>query len=595
MASRPARLAHTFRIPGVPPRPAIGRLAAVSLAAVFAGSAWAGGGSQGLVYDVRVVALTGDAAPGLFAGSFTAFDTAAINASGQIVFHAETDGAVVNFGLWSTRAENPQSLDLIAGDDLFPPGVPGGVRYAETGFPYLRSLITDAGDVAFWMELDGYPGGRREGLFRFDGDVVEPIALPDQVVPGLAGATLDSILNLPAQNASGLTSFRAFLDGPGISEANDDVLLVEWFGGLTTVVREGAAAPTLPGRTWAPIYSFAGPQMAANGRLTFRSTIGGGAPGTEALWSGFPGAFSPLLVSGDLLPNGEPFLRILNHIGFTSNDAGDVAARVVFGDPQASGSGIVRTTEQSMDLVAVRNQAGPLGTYAEFTNRLLIDPDGAVVFVARFDGPGSGADTAIVRRRVGQPAEVLFREGEQAFGLGSGIVIDDLLDEYASLTMDASGRTYVRGQLRGPGINNDNDDGVWAIDPDGTVNLVLRAQQSVTVAPFDTRFVRDLRFQVGDGPATGNRGGVNARGDVALRVSFFDGSEAIVHAYQPPFCPADRNADGFITFDDLLIVLADFGTTGPVGAEGDADWDGDTDFDDLLIILAEFGNACQPV
>lgn len=575
-------------------RAILGTLAPLAAAGVSS-PGHAGGGGLGQVYDLRVITLTDDAAPGLFAGNFVDLATPAINASGQISFFGQTDGAVVGSGLWSTRFDDPAQLQLIAGEDLFPPGTPGGVRFAPVDFSYVRPAITDSGAMSFWSKLSGYSGGLREGIFRFDGTQLEPVALPDQTVPGVAGATFTSIANLEAVSGGGLVTFRAFMEGPGITEANDDALFVEWIGGLQMIVREGGAAPGLPGRTWAPLPQFATPQIAGNGRLTFRTMLGGGAAGAQALWSGFPGLLEPLVITGDILPNGRPFRWISGLIGFTSNDAGTVAARLIHGPAQDTSAGIFRFDDGVASAVADLGAAGPLGTYAEFEDSMQLSEDGTIHFIARFDGPGPDSDSALLRRRLGQPAEVLIREGDQAFGVGSGIVYDDMMDGFTWIATDGPGRAYVRATLRGPGINGDNDTGVWMIDEDGTVHLVLRGQQSVTVAPFDTRWVSRVTFRGGYGDQSGVRGGVNDRGDVALHVNFTDGSEAIIHAYLPPFCPADRNSDGFITFDDLLIVLADFENTGPVGTGGDADWDGDTDFDDLLLILSAFGSACSPV
>jgi hypothetical protein len=51
-------------------------------------------------------------------------------------------------------------------------------------------------------------------------------------------------------------------------------------------------------------------------------------------------------------------------------------------------------------------------------------------------------------------------------------------------------------------------------------------------------------------------------------------------------CPGDLDGNGEVGFDDLLAVLAAFGTTSP---DGDANGDGAVDFDDLLLVLAAFG------
>ena len=53
-------------------------------------------------------------------------------------------------------------------------------------------------------------------------------------------------------------------------------------------------------------------------------------------------------------------------------------------------------------------------------------------------------------------------------------------------------------------------------------------------------------------------------------------------------CPADFNGDGSVTVNDLLIVIAQWGTDGPLG---DADADGMVDINDLLICIQSWGGC----
>ncbi len=560
-----------------------------------AAPALAGGG--GTVYDHRVVAVTGQPAPGLAAGQWTALDIPAINASGQIAFFGETDGSLVDYGLWTTKLDDPQDLRIVIGTDLFPPDVPSGVRYAPTELSFVHPMLNDDGSIGFWTYLDGYaddPADRRGSMFRFDGTTVEAVAHPGDAVPGIPGASLSWIGNLEGRSSGGLLTFQARLEGPDITEDNDHVQLVEWFGGLTPVIREGGAAPGMPGVTWSPLFPFSETHIAGNGRLTFLSETSDDFPfGAHAIWQGFPGAIEAVVKTGDLLPNGQPFRRFGFPDRFATNDAGSVVAQLSFGLPDSVGAGLFRFGSGGDEVILLNGQPAPFGTWQNIDSGIQMGPDGTVVFAARLAGVPADADTGLFRQRPGEPVELLVREGDQPFGSGPGVEFDDLTASDVA-AIDGAGRIHFRASRRGPGMTPDWHDGVWTIEPDGTVHLVLRGQQAITVAPFDARFVHGIGLWPGDGPGTGHPAGVNERGDVALRVTFHDGSEAIVHAWLPPDCPADRDGDGFITFDDLLIVLGDFGQTGPIGTGGDADWDGDTDFDDLLLILAAFGDACFP-
>ncbi len=52
-------------------------------------------------------------------------------------------------------------------------------------------------------------------------------------------------------------------------------------------------------------------------------------------------------------------------------------------------------------------------------------------------------------------------------------------------------------------------------------------------------------------------------------------------------CTADLDGDGDTDFDDLVLLLADYGCT--ASCSGDVDGDGDTDFNDLVALLGDYG------
>lgn len=56
-----------------------------------------------------------------------------------------------------------------------------------------------------------------------------------------------------------------------------------------------------------------------------------------------------------------------------------------------------------------------------------------------------------------------------------------------------------------------------------------------------------------------------------------------------PACPGDATGDGMVNFDDLNVVLTNWGTAGP---DGDLDDSGTVDFDDLNAVLTAWDSAC---
>ncbi len=57
------------------------------------------------------------------------------------------------------------------------------------------------------------------------------------------------------------------------------------------------------------------------------------------------------------------------------------------------------------------------------------------------------------------------------------------------------------------------------------------------------------------------------------------------------FCPGDVDGDGVIGFNDLNLLLGDYGQSG-AGMPGDIDGDGDVDFSDLNALLGVYGQSC---
>ncbi len=61
-----------------------------------------------------------------------------------------------------------------------------------------------------------------------------------------------------------------------------------------------------------------------------------------------------------------------------------------------------------------------------------------------------------------------------------------------------------------------------------------------------------------------------------------------------PQCPGDADGSGFVDFDDLNLLLINWGANVSPGTMGDEDGDGDVDFDDLNVVLSAWAFACPP-
>ncbi len=553
-----------------------------------------GAAAHGEGYGLRLVAQTGDPAPGSFGGTFSWLGWPTLNASGQVAFAAGTSGAIADTGLWRSVFDDPQSLELIIGEDYPVPGSPPEIRFGPFEPSLHHPLLNDNGQVGFSARLTALPDPAT-GLFRMVNGSVQRVAVPGDIAPGTGGTlTYQSISNLPSFNASNAMAFSATLAGPGVVASNDRAFFAHWFGGVNMYLREGNTVPGMPGATFA-FSTFSHPALEDSGAISFAAAIVGPGAAPWSLWRGWPAAMTKLAKSGDPAPLGGVFGGGPAALEFWSVSPGDGAQAFLntLVTPAAAAPAIFRKGESELEAVAVTGFAGPLGTYdavQDYTPP--ISSDGSLAFWAGFAGGSAMTDSAIVRASVGEPSMVLLREGDAAEGFGPGVVVDELAAWWIqSPIINDARQVLVEAFVRGPGITPDNDAGLWVIDEDGSIELVVREGAWLALGGLPPRQVDDWVVGSGNSERGGRRPSFNARGDIAMVLFFTDGSDAVVVAQRPDPCAADLNDDGVVDAADLAVLLGEWGTTVPVGKGADVDWDGDIDGADLAVLLGAWGGC----
>jgi len=96
---------------------------------------------------------------------------------------------------------------------------------------------------------------------------------------------------------------------------------------------------------------------------------------------------------------------------------------------------------------------------------------------------------------------------------------------------------------------------------------------SLNIAPGAPTGARNITVNNSDGNATGN--------------NLFT-----VNNPPPPECPGDTNGDNLVNSADLSVLLAQFGTSVPVGTGADFNDDGLVNSADLSVLLGSFGTSC---
>lgn len=542
-------------------------------------------------YTLRLVAQSGDAAPGSIGGHFTWLGWPTLNASGQVAFAGGSDGLIADTGLWRTNFDNPQALELIIGQDYPVPGSPEDVRFGEFDPSFHHPLLNDAGNVGFSARLTNLPDFQT-GLFRMVNGSIQRVAVPGDVAPGTGGTlTYGAISNLPCFNASNSLGFAAALEGPGVNATNDRAYFAHWFGGVQMFLREGNAVPGMPGSTFSFGQSVH-PTLENNGAISFAAAIQGASPASWSLWRGWPAAMEAIAVAGDPTPVGGVFTSSFGFdFWYATPGIGNYAFTSDVLLPIATLSGVWGSDDEGTDKYAVAEQPGPLGNYdtlADFAPQ--IAGDGTAAFWAGFQGGSEDTDSAIIRQPLGGVATVMVREGDAAEGFGPGVEFDQLAGSFAGRPqINDSHQIVLDAYVRGPGIDMDNDHGLWVIDADGSLHNILREGQWLSLDGGTPRQVQHWIASGGISEHGGRRPSINARGDVALVVYFTNGDSAVAVAQRPGPCASDLNNDGTVDAQDLGIMLGSWGDLGPVGTGGDVDWDGDTDGADLAVLLGAWG------
>lgn len=516
----------------------------------------------------RVLALSDDNAPGTNA-AFLSFGWPRINLGGQAAFFAKLDNG--DWALYRSVYDDPATLQLIVQTGDLVPGGPQNSTFLGDLDNFL--VMNDDGNIGFSMTVDGLNEQHNDGIFRFRDGSLETVALSGSPIPGIPGIEFSS-MTAASMNAYDSMAFKAWLQGAGVNNLNDEGLFAHGFGGLKTIVREGWGAPGRPSEHFGYL---GGMDIADNGRLAFYSALNDDAA-QASVWTGWPGALEAAMVAGEGNPNVG---------GFFNYSLSGVGLSIMSVAP----NGYHRDLGQGIQSVAVVGQAGPLGTY-EYVDEFEGDSnaEGAILFAARFAGPADDRDTAIIHIAANGQATVVVRENDPAPGYWNGVEIADLTTQWPTRVFaDDAGRIFYRVPLRGSAITAGNDAVLYARDLNGTTEALVRKGGVLDVGNGDYRLVDDFQFYTGAGTQSGLRGAVNEAGDVALVAQFTDGSEAVVVAQLGVFCSGDFDNDGYIGIQDFLILLSQWGETTPIGEDGDTDRNGFVDIQDFLELLATWG------
>ena len=381
-------------------------------------------GTNAAVIQARPVALSGQRAPGtpegvVFDDGYAFFPS--IFTSGQTEFLAFVTGPSINedndTGIWS---EASGTLALVAREGDAAPGAGAGMSFGQI----LRHQSSSTGHIVLQATLIG-PGvdeSNKLGIWSNSSGELVLVARTGSPAPGVSDVAVFADFDEALINRSGQVAFIARLAGPSVDAANESGIWSEASGTLALVTRGGQSHA--PGSQRLPFRRFHFLAFNDAGQVAFSASLSGGLE-TSGIWVG----------SNTLIE-----IAVASEI--------DPAA----GDP-APGA--------------------PLASFRSLISPIEIDDQGRTVFFADLAGVDAGNDSGIWSS--GPNGVVLVaREGDAAPGTSAGTVFDDFERAQPGAPALNGGHVTFQALLRGPGVNETNDQGCWSRSSAGEVNLIAR-------------------------------------------------------------------------------------------------------------------------
>lgn len=405
--------------------------------------------------DFRTIAVTGQTAPGAGAGvTFADFEPPVVNQFGEAAFLAtlssyETVDLGGGFtydefdtGVWSEGGG--AGLGLMAKKRVRPPGTASGVRYASFG----NLSLNDAGAVACFAVLDGPAVNQFElddyGVWSNRNGQMTLVARGGQHAPGFPSGIDFAFVLAPQLNNAGQMAYSGYPLLNGTATTSIGALYSDvGGGGLELIARTTDPAPGLPGVNYGIVGGY-DVSLSQADEIGFVTTLEGAATGS-ALW--------------------------------TKKGAGPVSLAI-------------RTGVAASDLPGLE--------FTSFDCCIEFGGTENVVFGGQLDGTGVDDDNneALFHVGVSGAVSLLAREGDQAWGLPSGVVFGrygDLgpsLRAFRATKANSNGDILLRGGLRGPNVDDSNNSAIWIGNAEDGFELIARAGDPVSGAPLSSVFNR---------------------------------------------------------------------------------------------------------
>ncbi|MDX2147049.1 MAG: GC-type dockerin domain-anchored protein [Planctomycetota bacterium] len=542
----------------------------------------------------ETVAFSGSPAPGtpagvVFASSFTppTFDD-----SGRLGFRANLAGpgvsATNDSGIWLGQ---PSDLRLIARTGSAAPGLPAGVNYASFG-----PIVFSNGFAAFTATLtgSGVSVTNNQALFVHANGTTSLVARSGSPAPGTSTGVLFALFSAYALSTDGEVAFRGVLTGTGVNSGNDSGIWRRQPGSSVTIVARESEATGLG--TAINFGDLASGSLALNagGTLHFLSPLAGSGAGTgvtTTLWSAANGTRTAIIRTREAAPGTGAntfFQDLFNPTTLNQDGALAIGASLFGGATPQTNVGIWAGLPENPLLVARAGWDVP-GTsvqYQAFASAPVLNDDGVITFASTLRGPGVtiANQTAVL---TGQSPEVgiVLRAGDEVPGFPA-LVIGPTFP--SRLLLNRLGQVAVNWSLAGPGVDASNDDALFLVQPTGRPVLMLRQMDTILAGGQLRPVTRySINSQANSTGGDGRGQAFNAEGRLAVLGEFPGQLAGVLLARLN--CQADVDENGSVDFFDYLAFTEAFDANDPAA---DLTGDGQIDFFDFLEFSTAFARGC---
>ncbi len=547
----------------------------------------------------RPVLTSGQAAPGLpgetlnVASLSPTPSPAVIDSAGRFVALAvrQPGGrAVIIAG--DSRA-HPSTLRIVASAGDPAPGHPAGVTI-QAFRP--RFSITAQGSAIFGVSTTNTEAWIAEPA---PGQALRTLMRTGQAIPALGGAevaSLNAFEQSPRANAAGDIAFTVLTN-------NGWAMFRAVAGNAAAPVLVAAEGQPVPGEGVGVEYTTVPTHLLVmdSGEVFAPVSIAG----ESAMGAYLPGSTVPrfLLRRGDVVDGAtlENFTSTVacNHGSgpiamFTTISSGGGGVAYVAGRADAPGPPGFRAFAVSGQTAPQVGSSMVYGTLSPAIIALSAEGRAAYAAEVRQNSPGAIADSVVYTEGPGGPGAptLVLREDAQAPGLLSGVRIRRIERTGSwptDIAINTRRQTLVSAGLVGTGVTAANDYAIWAVDPGGTVQLIMREGSPLSIAPGDTRTVAVIH-QRRLGGAAPSSNWFNDAGEFIVDVSFTDSSRMLLVGTLDPRCPGDFNGIDGVTVQDVFDFLAAWFALVPAA---DVDGSGGVSLQDLFDFLVSYFTPCS--